>query len=268
MRLFRRLSPLFIGGCLAFGAPAGEAGEQVEFREARPGDPSRAKTLTATLERPEGKGPFAAAVLLHGCAGILENDRAWARTLAGEGVVTLLVDSFATRGITETCGAASGGSAAGVRVWDALGALRYLRGLPFVRADRIAAIGWSEGGAAAIRAGQNALATYALKAPGFTAIAAFYPPCSDLTDDVKAPVLLLLGGKDDWVSPVTCVQRAEAAGKDRRIEHVVYPDATHAFDLRSLGEGEQHFGYTLRYDADATRDASARLRDFIRRTLQ
>jgi dienelactone hydrolase len=268
VRLFRRLSPLFIGGCLAFGVPAGEAGEQVEFREARPGDPSRAKTITATLERPEGEGPFAAAVLLHGCAGILDNDRAWARTLVGERLVTLLVDSFTNRGIEETCGAASGGSAAGIRVWDALGALKYLRGLPFVRADRIAVIGWSEGGAVAIRAGQNALATYALKAPGFTAIAAFYPPCSDLSDDVKAPLLLLLAGKDDWVSPVTCVQRAEAGGKDRRIEHVMYPNATHAFDLPAVGEGTQHHGHTLRYDAEATRDASARLTDFIRRTLQ
>ena len=61
-------------------------------------------------------------------------------------------------------------------------------------------------------------------------IAGFYPPCSDLTDDVTAPVLLLLGAADDWTSPVPCVQRAEAAGKDYMIEHLVYPNATHGWD--------------------------------------
>lgn len=243
------------------------AGDAVEFPEARPGDPARAKTITGTLERPEGDGPFPAAVLLHGCAGITDNQREWSRLLLAERVVTLMVDSFGRRGIAETCGAASGGSAAGNRVWDALGALRYLRALPFVNGDRVMAVGWSEGGAVALRAGQKTLATYALKTSGFTAVVAFYPPCSDLTEDIDVPVLLLLAAADEWTPPLTCVQRA-TAGKDRRIEHVVYPGATHVFDLALLGNGKEFFGRTLRYDEAATRDAAARLKLFVERALR
>ena len=261
------ISALLAAVLAALDAPAAAAGYAVEFPEARPGDPARAQTITGTLERPEGAGPFAAAVLLHGCYGITDNQREWSRMLVGERVVTLTVDSFGRRGITETCGPASGGSAAGNRVWDALGALRYLRNLPFVRGDRVVAVGWSEGGAVALRAGRKTLATYALKAPGFAAVVAFYPPCSDVTDDVGVPVLLLLAAADDWTPPLTCVQHA-AVRKDHPIEHVVYPGATHAFDLASLGSGEEFLGHTLRYDEAATRDAAARLKQFIERTIR
>src|SRR5262245_62270970 len=109
-------------------------------------------------------------VLLHGCSGVLAGYSEWAATLGAEGYVTLLVDSHGPRNITTTC---VGASASGDRVWDALGALRYLRSLPFVAGDRIGVMGWSEGGIVALRASSDVLASYAIKAPGFGATVAF-----------------------------------------------------------------------------------------------
>src|SRR5262245_24930116 len=55
--------------------------------------------LDGYLLKPEGAGPFPAAVLMHGCAGIIPSiDGVWAERLRDWGYATLLVDSFATRG--------------------------------------------------------------------------------------------------------------------------------------------------------------------------
>jgi dienelactone hydrolase len=93
--------------------------------------------LEAYLSRPEGAGPFPAVVSLHGCSGLSHSLRITeARFLNALGYVSLLVDSFATRGIIEACV-----SPFPDRYADALGALSYLSKLPFVDATRVALLG-------------------------------------------------------------------------------------------------------------------------------
>src|SRR5689334_13977160 len=59
-----------------------------------------ADAIEGYLSKPEGGGPFAAIVYLHGCAGLSENVRKnIARLATGWGYVSLAVDSFAPRGI-------------------------------------------------------------------------------------------------------------------------------------------------------------------------
>jgi hypothetical protein len=65
--------------------------------------------------------------------------------LVGWGYVALLVDSFATRGIEHAC---TGGflDIAGTRRSDAYGALAFLARQTFVDSQRVAAVGFSQGG--------------------------------------------------------------------------------------------------------------------------
>ena len=61
-------------------------------------------TIQGYLSKPEGSGPFAAIVYLHGCAGLSENTRNdISQLMTGWGYVSLAVDSFATRGIRDEC---------------------------------------------------------------------------------------------------------------------------------------------------------------------
>ena len=53
---------------------------------------------------PEGSPPFPAVVILHGCNGVSQNTRVWARRLASWGYTALIVDSFRPRGIDNVCG--------------------------------------------------------------------------------------------------------------------------------------------------------------------
>ena len=71
--------------------------------------------------RPAGAGPFPAVMLLHSCLGLPGDRRVLEDALAGAGYVALIVDDFATRGLTETC-TVEFPEALG----DALGAFDYL----------------------------------------------------------------------------------------------------------------------------------------------
>ena len=89
--------------------------------------------LRGSLTKPTGDGPFPAIVLLHGCAGILNRDITWMNTLQRWGYVSLLVDSFGTRGKFNICGSGQGISVhPNRRARDAHGAKLYLESLPLL----------------------------------------------------------------------------------------------------------------------------------------
>src|SRR5690242_13481697 len=69
-----------------------------------------ATTLTGYMHRPDGAGPFAAVVLMHGCDGLVEDGKvkdlygAWGPILSREGYIVLMPDSFGSRGHGNLCG--------------------------------------------------------------------------------------------------------------------------------------------------------------------
>jgi dienelactone hydrolase len=202
------------------------------------------------LYRPEGTGPFAAVVGLHGCSGMVDRNgrlfstfRAWAEHLRGHGYVVLLVDSFTPRDIREVCG--QGGNAASpsqVRPYDAYGALTYLEGQRFVNPDRVALMGWSHGGGSVlytIAPSTGARPPPAITRAEFRAAIALYPGWCRSTIMGGSwrpivPLLALLGAADDWTPAPPCVDFLESVKRrGGAVEYVVYPDARHAFDMLS-----------------------------------
>jgi dienelactone hydrolase len=221
--------------------------------------------LVSSLYRPAGDGPFPALVLLHGCSGLGENALRWASWLKDEGYVALVVDSFYPRHISNICGP-QGWMTLGVgdRVWDALGALTYLRSLPFVERDRIGVMGWSHGGATALRASGKRL-----QPPdgGFRVAVAFYPSCSGNLSNDSIPVLLLLGELDDWTPAEPCVEIAKRLSQEGApVLWTVYPKAYHGFDVQR--RGRVYLGHYLDYNPWATSDSEGRIRTFLAQYLR
>ena len=114
-------------------------------------------TLTSWLAKPRGDGPFPAVVLMHGCSGTERNTThrtVWrglnnhAALLNDYGYVTLIVDSFGPRGITDGC--QTGGKYDPVQIGDANAASDHLAALPFVDAERIGFVGLSRGSGTAL----------------------------------------------------------------------------------------------------------------------
>jgi dienelactone hydrolase len=222
-------------------------------------------TVDGTLFKPAGAGPFPGVVLLHGCGGIRPHFVQWAGAIRDMGYVALLVDSFRPRGISAIC--ASSQTMASMttdRAADAYGALRYLKGLPFVDGDRVVLMGWSHGGWTTLEA--MASWRYRNSPDQFHAAIAFYPYCRDaLNEPFRAPLLVLIGGSDDWTPAKKCEDMQARlrlvnpdAAQSLRVQ--VYQGAHHDFDDVAA---KNCCGHTLRYDRDAAKDAEDQVRRFL-----
>lgn len=261
----RRLAPApLLLAILIAAAPADAAtSEIVRF----PGPASRdgqPVELAGRLVTPEGAGPFAAVILLHGCDGMDQASDWVARDFGDWGYVFLELDSFGPRGVAEACTNFLE-VAPPTRARDAHAAQAYLRTLPFVDPARIGVLGWSHGGMAVLEAIANPYLNEPARADPFAAAVAFYPYCPLKLAKPDAPLIVLIGDDDDWTPVGRCTSMELKGEALPEYELVVYPGATHAFDWPAAPPS--YFGYTLRYDPAAAEDAYRRVRDFLGRYL-
>jgi dienelactone hydrolase len=222
------------------------------------------------LAKPEGAGPFPAVIALHGCAGMPgTTKRKLVDELVGWGYVVLLVDSFATRGIEHAC---TGGfpDIADTRRSDAYGALAFLARQTFVVPQRVAAVGFSQGGWVSLLVAEaNSFELFVRPSNlGFRAVVAFYPLCRAVAGRPVIPTLILIGALDEWTPAADCSQKIDAWGTDGvSIEQVVYPSVHHSFYYPELQPGRTIFGRWAEYNEEAATDATRRMREFLKRHL-
>jgi dienelactone hydrolase len=219
--------------------------------------------VRANVFRPSGPGPFPAIVVLHHCGGIDGDLLHLARHFASEGYVTIVPDSFGSRGVGSVC--VSSAVREAERVPDAFAAADYLRSLPEVRADRIGVIGFSHGAGTI-----TALVSQAPLSKPFQAAVAYYPNCGNRRPQVNVPTLVLSGDKDDWTPAAACVDWSKRVQDDTRLTVVVYPNAYHGFDKARTHDVPGHLNqmHHLEPNAAATADASARMEAFFTKWLK
>ena len=265
-----------LAGCAVVAAPRPAA---VSFPNATPGAPLHG---VARETRPAGSGPWPAVVLLHGCHGVSDSTRAWARWFGERGFVAVVVDSWTPRGIRDGC--VPGPELPGTeRLDDAIGALVWLQARPYVDRERVGVVGWSNGGVFAMSlvngpSLQRARARgVAVPSPGFRAAVALYPGgCFSLKDEqVVRPLLVLIGDADDWTLASECADMvAVMRGRGADATIVRYPGAFHYFDVEGqartwLPDVENRnrpggcCGATVAYDAAAAADARHRVAEFF-----
>jgi dienelactone hydrolase len=200
-----------------------------------------AVTVKANLGFPEqARDRYPAVIVVHALSGYRDANEGYvAAELRKAGFATLTYDSFAARGTTGPALSASPGYLP-IGVADAYAALRLLSGEPRIDAERIAIIGFSYGGDVGHLAAFETLRSALNPGPGrFAAHVAFYPggafgAIAEPGAYTGAPVLMLLGGKDDNL-PVTKIENylayARTAGAPAPIETVIYPGAYHAWTV-------------------------------------
>lgn len=217
--------------------------------------------LTAYLGRHDGNAPRPAVVLMHGCSGlrnpkgaIIPLYRAWMRALFAAGFDVLTVDSAASRGFGQTC--TPGPQRITMyrdRPKDAYAALAWLQAQPQVKDDRIALMGWSQGGAIVLLSiNDKSIGRPAELRHDFRTAVAFYPgACAERWQSkpwtqvepqgwtTKVPLLVLFGAADTWTPLAPCEAFLDAAkARGNPVELKTYPNAGHAFDAPNLPRTE------------------------------
>src|SRR4051794_15798555 len=255
-------------------------------------------TLTAYLGRHEGNAPRPAVVLMHGCSGLRNRQghiiplyRAWMRALFAAGYDVLTVDSAASRGFGQTC--TPGPQRITMlrdRPKDAYAALAWLQAQPQVAADRIALMGWSQGGAIVLLSiNDKSIGRPADLKHDFRTAVAFYPgACADRWQSkpwtqvepqgwtTTTPLLVLFGAADTWTPLAPCEAFLDAAkARGNPVELKIYPNAVHAFDAPDLPRTElpayRNEGGPMPVigtDQEARADAFPRVLEFLKARLE
>jgi len=247
--------------------------------------------LDAWLATPAGSGPFSTVILAHGCNGVNPDIKSsawlsmnkWADWLLQQGYAALILDSYTPRGIRTICRDQGVEIArklahkvpADLRALDIYTAADFVAKMPRIRAQALAAIGFSHGAASVLRAAAD---DNTVAMPGRVALAAdrgklaafvgMYPPCwESVRSTFSGPVLILIGTEDQRAPPEACERLAShprLGGSPVTLK--LYPGATHVFDVEKPDRTTKA-GDTLRFSADATADAKARIKDFLGRYL-
>lgn len=245
-----------------------------EEARARPG-----QSLRGQLSRPAtNNSPYPALVLLHGCKGITGAIEDWAYQLADWGYMTLLVDSYGPRRHRPDCGNFEATEAVD-QTFDALGALQFLRRRKDVDPDRIGLIGWSIGGSKVLAA-LNRIGVQNLYREKFRYGISFYPQCLTASGPFIGPLLILIGGADDWTLARRCKTLRDANAKAAHPPTLrIYPGVYHFFDDPEMGppryrsqvenrENSPTRGATWGHDEAAHWAALGHLRAFLDRQRQ
>jgi dienelactone hydrolase len=261
---------------------------------------SAVEHIPTVIARPDGPGPFPAVVILHDCSGLGPGSSGapgrWSRELVARGYVVLMPDSFTTRGhpggVCTDASRSRGEVGPARRMVDAYAALAHARSLPFVDGRRVGVMGGSHGGSttlavmAAPESGGEPLARD--RRGGFAAAVALYPGCRAAlgrwrgdgsgTYRAVAPLLILIGEKDDWTPAAPCVELARSSrATEHPVDIVVYPGAHHSFDsdrpVRYLAtrvnmNAPTGRGATTGGDPQAWADSIRRVTEFFERTLR
>jgi len=181
--------------------------------------------------------PAPAVIVLHGSGGIVDGrEYMHAGQFNAQGYFALVIDTYGSRGadkmpynqrIVEV--------SAFTQTADAIGALDFLSKLDALDPNRIASIGSSVGGMSSTMLNLESMVSKYTDSPlRFAANAALYAPCFSTFRTVKAsqaPLLVVVGDKDEALDVVECKRAYDALGKvDSISQYRVIQGAAHGWD--------------------------------------
>ncbi len=215
-----------------------------------------AVTLTGRLTLPGDLPTYPVVVLLHGTDGHLSGaSYTWETYLQTIGIATFALDSYSGRGLAYV-GFNQDSFGQFPQTYDAFRAVETLAAHPRLDPQKIAVMGFSRGGQAALYTAMTRFQrAFGPERGSIAAHISFYPACNlDLVDAAEvgpAPIRLFHGEMDDWTLASRCrdqIARIADAGHDAVFTG--YPGARHGFD------NEYAAGLEIAGGAESSRNCS------------
>ncbi len=212
------------------------------------------------LTRPKGNEKRPAVIIIHEWNGIDDHNKDIGRRFAKAGYVALVPDLLSRPGGTSSFANRDAAIAAGRKLTndmithDLAGAVGYLNGQNFVRANKIGVVGFCWGGGKALM--------FTTRSKDLAATVVYYGDKPANLDDVKsitAPVLGHYGAVDERIT--SGVPPLDAAMKQfgKSFEYKIYPGAPHGFNRDDSPSV---------YREEAAKEAWAKTLEFFKKHLQ
>ena len=175
-----------------------------------------------------------AVIIQHGSGDPQSNFYAdTAKALNSKGIIALVPDSFAKRGISAT-GKNQGQLSKATRVYDTFSAFRFLRTLNCVDPNRVGVTGYSFGGIVSIDSVESKLASKLGDGFVYKASLPVYPSCQNTfknTESTKTKVHILAASLDDYTPVSYCVDSVKLKKtKGWDIDITILDGAHHGFN--------------------------------------
>jgi dienelactone hydrolase len=196
--------------------------------------------VSGELRIAQGTGRLPVVMLMHGSSGVGAAMEPWVHSFNAMGISTLVIDGFTGRGLT-VVGPNQALLGRLNLIVDIYRSLDILAHHPRVDPERIALMGFSRGGQAALFASLDRFnALWNKSGIRFAAYIPFYPDCSTSyvgdTEVADKPIRIFHGTPDDYNPVASCkayIARLQEAKRDAVLTE--YPESEHAFDIGLLG---------------------------------
>jgi dienelactone hydrolase len=236
-----------------------DSGFSKNFKNGTPqefGDVKKDGELNAFVYSPENsKGPVPFVVVMHGCDGMSTMEKEWtahvADVLNKEGIGALVLDSYTTRYVDNSCGMPD-------QHWgrrradDAYSALDYLIEKKLAKADEVYVMGYSNGGLASLMAMTKKEDDHPHHfAAGFP----IAPNCYSVITkygDYYGPMIVFTGDQDNGNPPEPCFEMMKKK-RSVPIQLIEYQGANHGFMINAPSKISDH-GWNLTYNPVAEKD--------------
>jgi dienelactone hydrolase len=227
----------------------------------------RAEVYTAT------PSPAPTVLILHGCGGVDEHHRDWARQIQAWGLNAVVIDSFRSRYVNSACERPMNVSPL-QRAVDAHLSAKWITEQPW-STHKIGVIGFSHGAWSTLHAATKEDALRELGASYLTSAVAFYPYCGSAFHfyNPGIPLQIHIGAADNWTPATLCKDLARRWQLGN--QYVEYPNAHHGFDrintdqtIRGVGDAGTMAERTLRSDPASNQIARQHIRTFFNQTLR
>lgn len=193
------------------------------------------ETVQGLLYTPSRNGPFPALIVIHEWWGLNDWVEEQASKLSNEGYVALAIDLY--RGKVATTPDQAHEIMRGVPEdrarRDLRAAFAFLASQPYVKKNRIGAIGWCMGGGYSL--------DVALEEPTLAADVINYGHLAtdrDALKKINAPILGLFGAQDRGITPDDVHKFGQTMDElGKKIEVKIYDDAGHAFENPNNRDG-------------------------------